>query len=59
MEFEVERMEPLFADQADYDAFTERHAMIHVLKTADLATYERQLLSSELMQAPQQPKLLW
>ena len=25
MEFEVERMDPLFADQADYDEFTERH----------------------------------
>ena len=39
MEFEVARMEPLFADQADYDAFTKRHGNNHV-HTADLATYE-------------------
>ena len=25
MEFEVERMEPLFKDQAEYDAFSDRH----------------------------------
>ena len=25
MEFEVERMDPLFADQAAYDEFTARH----------------------------------
>ncbi len=39
MEFEVARMEPLFADQADYDEFTKRHGNNHV-HTADLATYE-------------------
>ncbi len=39
MEFEVERMEPLFADQAAYDAFTERHGKHHV-GTANLATYK-------------------
>ena len=38
MEFEVKRMEPLFADQADYDTFTERHEN-HRVKTMDLASY--------------------
>ena len=38
MEFEVARMEPLFASQADYDAFMERHSRHHV-QTADLASY--------------------
>ncbi|MBR6326369.1 MAG: 2-hydroxyacyl-CoA dehydratase [Lachnospiraceae bacterium] len=37
MEFEVERMEPLFADQAEYDAFEKRHAQHHV-ETGDLAS---------------------
>ncbi|MCR5426269.1 MAG: 2-hydroxyglutaryl-CoA dehydratase, partial [Lachnospiraceae bacterium] len=37
MEFEVERMEPLFADQAEYDAFEKRHALHHV-ETGDLAS---------------------
>ena len=39
MEFEVARMEPLFATQADYDAFTVRHNG-HNVKTADLSTYK-------------------
>lgn len=39
MEFEVARMEPLFKDQADYDAFRARHDG-HNVKSADLATYE-------------------
>ena len=39
MEFEVARMEPLFATQADYDAFTSRHNG-HNVKTADLSTYK-------------------
>ncbi len=39
MEFEVERMEPLFADKEAYDAFRERHERSHV-KTAPLATYQ-------------------
>ena len=39
MEFEVARLDPLFADQAEYDAFTERHGNNHV-QTADLASYE-------------------
>ena len=38
MEFEVERMEPLFADQAAYDEFKERHSRHHV-NTAELASY--------------------
>ncbi len=38
MEFEVARMEPLFASQAEYDAFMERHSKHHV-QTADLASY--------------------
>ena len=39
MEFEVERMEPLFENQAAYDAFKERHSRHHVT-TGDLATYQ-------------------
>ena len=40
MEFEVaRRMDPLFKDQAEYDAFRTRHDGHHV-KSADLASYE-------------------
>ena len=39
MEFEVERMEPLFKDQAEYDAFLERHGNNHVT-TGDIASYK-------------------
>lgn len=39
MEFEVKRMEPLFASQEDYDAFCTRHSDNQV-QTASLATYE-------------------
>ncbi len=39
MEFEVERMEPLFADEAAYNAFKERHAR-HQVGTADLSSYK-------------------
>ena len=39
MEFEVERMEPLFEDQSSYDAFTRRHSTHHVA-TGDLASYQ-------------------
>ena len=38
MEFEVERMEPLFASEEEYDTFVKRHASHHV-GTADLSTY--------------------
>ncbi len=39
MEFEVERMQPLFADEAEYKEFTERHAG-HNVSRGDLATYK-------------------
>ena len=39
MEFEVERMEPLFASRDEYDAFQKRHASHHVT-TGDLASYK-------------------
>ncbi len=39
MEFEVERMEPLFSSEAEYDAFSNRHSKAHV-ETADLSTYK-------------------
>ena len=39
MEFEVERLEPLFASEKDYKSFTERHAK-HQVPVADLSTYE-------------------
>lgn len=38
LEFEVERMEPLFKDQEAYDKFTERHNS-HKVETGDLASY--------------------
>ena len=39
MEFEVARLDPLFKDEAEYDAFCARHGGHHV-KSADLASYE-------------------
>ena len=39
MEFEVERMEPLFADKAAYQEFVERHSKHHVT-TEDLQSYQ-------------------
>ena len=39
MEFEVERMEPLFVDEADYEHFHKRHSKHHVA-TSDLTTYK-------------------
>ena len=38
MDFEVERMEPLFASEADYHAFEERHAK-HQVPVKDLESY--------------------
>ncbi len=38
MEFEVERMEPLFADQSEYESFKTRHTK-HCVRTGDLASY--------------------
>ena len=38
MEFEVKRMEPLFAAQEDYRAFCERHAS-HQVRKADITAY--------------------
>ncbi len=39
MEFEVERMEPLFASKEEYDGFCARHGAHHVT-TSDLASYQ-------------------
>lgn len=39
MEFEVTRMSPLFKDQEEYDAFTNRHSQ-HKVVEEDLSTYE-------------------
>ena len=39
MEFEVARLDPLFKDQAEYDAFRARHDGHHV-RTAKLSSYE-------------------
>ncbi len=39
MEFEVERMEPLFTDKESYDAFKARHNSHHV-RTRNLYTYQ-------------------
>ncbi len=39
MEFEVERMEPLFASESEYDAFRARHDS-HCVKSAELKHYQ-------------------
>ncbi len=39
MDTEIKRMDPLFTDEADYQAFSSRHAS-HTVKKADLSTYE-------------------
>ncbi|MBD5396154.1 MAG: 2-hydroxyacyl-CoA dehydratase [Lachnospiraceae bacterium] len=39
MEFEVERMEPLFASESEYETFKERHSRHHIA-TGDLAAYQ-------------------
>ncbi|MBQ8040870.1 MAG: 2-hydroxyacyl-CoA dehydratase, partial [Lachnospiraceae bacterium] len=39
MDFEVERMEPLFENEESYEVFTKRHASYKV-KTQDLSTYK-------------------
>lgn len=39
MEFEVERMEPLFKDSSDFDKFIQRHNK-HQVKTADLKSHK-------------------
>ena len=39
MEFEVERMEPLFASETEYEAFKERHSRHHI-RTRELSTYK-------------------
>ena len=39
MEFEVERLDPLFRDETEYDTFLKRHGNNHV-KTKDLASYK-------------------
>ncbi|MBQ8802447.1 MAG: 2-hydroxyacyl-CoA dehydratase [Tyzzerella sp.] len=39
MDFEVERLEPLFASEADYKEFVDRHAK-HQVPVKDLATYK-------------------
>ena len=39
MEFEVERLDPLFENKEAYDIFTARHSRHHVV-TGDLASYE-------------------
>ncbi len=44
MEFEVERLDPLFADQRRLREFTARHAQ-HQVKTGDLSTYKGNCIS--------------
>ena len=52
MDFEVERMEPLFADKKAYDDFIARHDKATV-KKGDLATYKM-----PVQQQPRSPSLL-
>lgn len=39
MDFEVNRMKPLFEDEEEYEAFRQRHA-VHTVKKGNLAEYE-------------------
>ena len=39
MQFEVARLEPLFKDEKEYDAFSRRHS-IHTVKKGDISGYE-------------------
>ncbi|MBP1755516.1 MAG: hypothetical protein H6Q59_1914 [Firmicutes bacterium] len=39
MDFEVNRMTPLFANEAEYDEFKNRHS-VHTVKKGDLASYQ-------------------
>ena len=55
MEFEVERMEPLFASQADYDAFKKRHDKDQV-PISRSGYLQRQMLSWVLMPVLPLPK---
>ena len=57
LEFEVERLEPLFASSADYEEFTFRHAKHQVPVKTLLLTRERLFLES--MQVPLQQRQHW
>ena len=57
LDFEVERMEPLFASQEEYDAFAKRQSSYKV-KTGDLATYKGNCYLG-IDAVPPQPKLHW
>ena len=39
MDFEVNRMEPLFTDEKDYEKFRHRHSL-HMVKKGNLGEYE-------------------
>lgn len=54
LEFEVARLDPLFASQEDYDAFTSRHGNNHV-ETGDLKTIPETAISV-LTQVPRQQR---
>ena len=57
MEFEVERLDPLFATTKDYEEFSARHAQ-HQVPVKDLATTEERH-SLESMQVLPPQKLPW
>ena len=57
MDFEVKRMDPLFKDQAEYDAFTEDHGHNHV-RSGDLSSYKETAIWA-LMPVLPLPKQLW
>ena len=57
LDFEVERMEPLFATEEDYEAFNKRQSAYQV-KKGDLSQYHATAIWV-LMQVPPQPKLHW
>ena len=56
LDFEVERMEPLFATEEDYEAFNKRQSAYQV-KKGDLSQYHGNCYLV-LMQAPPPPRLL-
>ena len=57
MDFEVKRMDPLFKDQAEYDAFTEDHGHNHV-RSGDLSLTKETAIWA-LMPVLPLPKQLW
>ena len=55
--FEIQRLDPLFKDQAEFDTFSERHSQAKVVKKTLPLTKET--VSSESMPVPPPPRSHW